>query len=531
MKKFIVCLLSLVLVISSLAGCASNAKSSSTKGGYTFTVGITGDIAGLDPAVSYDPSTSVVVSQIAEALLTYDNNDKLIPNIASKWVTTDNKVFVYTIRDDVTFSDGTPLTVDDVVFSLKRIADPDGGAYMQWMYSSVDSIEKTGDHEVTVKLKAPSNSWQYVLASSAGYIISKAYYEKHSDDFGTSTGGILGSGAYVYDSWTSGQEIVLKKNTKYWNGNLKGAPDEIDYKIIADDTTLVTALKTGEVDFTTSPPLELLSELQNEANLSVNNFPGFGVTFLAFNTQRAPFNDLNVRKAVYHALDLNSLQKNIIGNSGSPATVLPQSEALYGTYPDQWKDYVAGAPVYEFNLDKAKEFLAKSAYPDGFSATVVVNESSRYNDIALFLQESLKPLNIDIKIVKVSNEEHDNYYFGSVLDADGHRDYDILVGSWWADFSDVGGVIEPIYQPGVTNIADYSNTEVQALIAEEAPLLDEKERNAKLFEALDIITDEIPYIFVQYPNSQNVLNKKYSGLKLDTAISAGNSLFKNVRAN
>ncbi len=531
MKKIIVFIVTMVLTITTLLGCSGGTESTSSSGKYNFTVGITGDIAGLDPAVSYDPNTSIVVSQIAEPLLTYDDKDNLIPNIASQWESTDNKTFVYTIRDDVKFSDGTPLTVDDVVFSLKRIADPNGGAYMQWMYSSVESIEKTGDNQVTIKLSEPSNSWQYVLASSAGYVISKAYYEKHKEDFGKESGGILGSGPYVYDSWTSGQKIILKKNKNYWNGDLSKAPDEIEYKIISDDTTLVTALKNGEIDYTSSPPLELLSELQNDKNLSVNNFPGFGVTFLALNNQRAPFNDVKVRKAVYYALELNSLQENVIGNSGTPGTVLPQSEALYGAHPDQWKDYLASAPVYKYDLDKAKELIAQSAYPNGFSASIVVNESSRYNDIALFVQEALKPLNIDLKIVKVSNEEHDKYYFGEVLDAEGHRDYDILVGSWWADFSDIGGVIEPIYLPGATNIADYKNDKVTALINEEKLLLEENERNNKLFQALDIISDEVPYIFVQYPNSQNVLNNKYTGLKLDTAISAGNVNFKNVLKN
>jgi len=94
---------------------------------YTFRIAVYNDIAGLDPKVDYDPSTTYVTSQIAEPLLGYDENDQIIPLIASKWQTKDNQTFVYTIRDDVKFSDGTPLTVDDVIFSLKRIWDPNGG--------------------------------------------------------------------------------------------------------------------------------------------------------------------------------------------------------------------------------------------------------------------------------------------------------------------------------------------------------------------------------------------------------------------
>jgi peptide/nickel transport system substrate-binding protein len=545
MKRILTVLLVLALSIS-LVACSSASQSanpsnsgatttSETPAGgsttpsnveYTFTVGITGDIAGWDPGLSYDPNTGRVVTQILEPLFVYDDNDELVGLIASKWEATDNLTYVYTIRDDVKFSDGSQLTVDDVLFSLKRIADPDGGAYMQWMYSGVESIEKTGDWEVTVKLSAPSNSWVYVLSTAAGYIISKSYYENNQD---SPTKGILGSGAYVLDSIVSGQEIVLKQNENYWNGDLDGAPTKIAFKIVSDDTTLVTALKKGDIDYSSNLPLELLAELESEPNLDVNNFASRGVTFLALNTDRAPYNDVNVRRAVYYALDLQSFHENIIGNSGSFATVLPNSEALYGTKPEQWKAWLQTAPKYEYDVEKAKELLAQSAYPDGFSANVIVNQSSRYNDIALFLQESLKPLNIDIEIIKVSGEEHDNYYFGGILDADGKRDYDALIGSWWADFPDIGGNIEPIYQEGTSNVAAYNNPAVTKLLQEEVVLLDEDARNAKIFEAFDIISDEVPYIFIQYPNSQNALNNKYTGLKVDTVTSAGSLQFRKVR--
>jgi peptide/nickel transport system substrate-binding protein len=231
---------------------------------------------------------------------------------------------------------------------------------------------------------------------------------------------------------------------------------------------------------------------------------------------------------VYHALDLASFQENIIGNSGTPATVVPNSPALYGEKPEQWNNYTANAPVYAYDVEKAKEYLAKSAYPDGFSANVIVNQSARYNDIALFMQESLRPLGIDIEIIKVTGEEHDNYYFGAILDADGKRDYDMLVGSWWADYADIGSNL-PLYQPGAINVAAYDNAEVIKLLTEEAGTLDIDGRNTKIFEAFDIIIGDVPYIFVQYPNQQNVLNVKFTGLKANSATAVASLRFANVR--
>jgi peptide/nickel transport system substrate-binding protein len=526
MKKIFVLFIITILFAASLLP----ASLAAAEDDYVFRIAIYNDIAGLDPKVDYDPSTTYVTSQVVEPLLGYDENDQLAPLIASKWETKDNQAFVYTIRDDVKFSDGTPLTVDDVIFSLKRIWDPNEGAYMQWMYEPVESIEKTGDWEVTVKLKGPSNSWLYVLSTAAGFIVSKAYYEKHSDDFGTATGGVLGTGPYVFDHWTNGQEVVLKKNKNYWNGDLAGAPGSLVYKIIPDDTTRVAAIKAGDIDFAPQPPLELIDELLADRSLEVNNFASRNVTFVAFNTQRAPFNDVNLRKAVYHALDLKSFHENIIRKSGSIPTLLPQSEALYGNKPKEWRDYVEKAPTYEFNFEKAKEYLAKSGYPNGVSAQVIVNQNTRYNDIGLFVQESLRPLGIDIEIVKVTNEEQNRYYFGKVLDDDGHRDYDLLIGSWFADFADVGNILEPLFQSGTdSNTASYANADVDELIKQEIATIDESERNKTIFKALDIIIDEVPYVIVQYPNDQNVLNKRFNGPKLNTTTSMYFIQFKNIR--
>ncbi|MDR0720563.1 MAG: ABC transporter substrate-binding protein [Treponema sp.] len=529
MKKMTALLLAAVLTA---AGLSARGRTDQKPGDEKkFTVALSGEIASLDPKFVYDYDSGRVAGQIYETLLGYDRNDKLIPKLAESWRAVDNLTYVYNIRRGVTFSDGTPLTAEDVVFSIENVRQEE--SYLSWMFDVVDSVRKTGDFEVTVTLKRPSASWPHVLASTGG-VISKDYFQKHQGDFGTAKGGIIATGPYVFDHWTSGQEVVIKKNPNYWDRSNPGYLDTIVYKIIPDDNTRITALRTGEIDFTGNPPLSLLSVINADPNLKTLTYGSFSIVFLAFNTQREPFTDINVRKAIYHALDLESLQRNIIKDAGSTGTVLPQGEALYGQSPQQWKDYLARAPKYEYNLEKAKEYLAKSGVPNGFSFNLLTHGDSLRIAMALFIQESLAKINIKVEITQVSGDEHTKYQFGGVLDSEGKRDYDTLLGGWTADYPDIGGNIEPLYLgteagEGGLNTAAYVNQRVTALLQEENTLTDETERNKLIFQALDIITNEIPYLFVTYPNRQVVHNIKWGGIDIRSNVSAGGFTFNKVR--
>lgn len=518
MKRNLSLLLAAVMVILSLAGCGSGGAA----GGSAFTVALSGDIVSLDPAFAYDFTTNQVVNQITEGLLTFDGSNHLQPLLAKEWKAADDTTYVYTIRDDVTFSDGTPMTMDDVLFSLQRTMDPDVASYLQWMFGVVDSIQQTGDWELTVKLKNPSATWQYVMGTTAGHIISKAYYEAHKDGFGTAQGGILGTGPFKYDSWKSGQEIVLTKNDKYWDKNAKVELAKLVFKVIPEDTTRVTALQTGQVDFTAEPPLDMIDTLKGDDKLETSGVETFGLTYLAFNTQRAPFSDVNVRKAVYHALDMQAIHDNIVKSAGIQGTALPHGAALFTIEPDRWNEYLEKAPVYEYNPDKANEYMAKSSVPNGFDCKLLTSESSlRYSE-ALAIQEALKAVKINVELVKLSSDEHTNYQFGGVLDADGNRDYDMLLAGWEADYPDIAGNLEPLYASanageGGGNAAAYKNSEVDKLIEEQGSSINPAERNDKVFKALDIITGDVPYIFIEYPIKQTVLNKKFTGFTMNAS--------------
>ena len=161
-----------------------SATIAATTGGTADTITwiLTSDINSMDPTQAYDDVTNMVVNQVTEGILNFDSENKLVTNIAKSWECVDSTTYVYIIRDDVTFSDGSPLTMDDVLFSIERNRDPQVASLVGWMYDSVDTIEQTGDWELTVKLAKPDATWQYVFATTAGHIIEKAAFESDGSD-------------------------------------------------------------------------------------------------------------------------------------------------------------------------------------------------------------------------------------------------------------------------------------------------------------------------------------------------------------
>lgn len=511
-------LLALVFLTTACGAPASNDAAASggqaVKDGGTLTFGLTGDITALDPAFAYDFTTNPVVNQITEGLLKFNSKQELVGGLAESWENPDPKTYIFHIRKGVKFQDGTPMTIDDVIFSLERIKNPDTASYLGWMFGSVDKFEKVDDATLKITLSSPDAQFKYTLATSAGHVISKAYYEAHKDNFGKPDGGLLGTGPYKYVSWKTGTEIVLEKNADYWDKS-SGGPyiDKIVYKIIPEGTTRVTGLKTGQINLTIGVPLDLIPVVEGMDNVSIQKSESYSIDWIAFNMKKQPFDDVNVRKALYYALDRKKILDEVVKDAGEPSVTIPAGPDFWTYGRDQWEAFSKEAPDYAFSIDKAKEFLAKSGVPQGFSAKITTDGDPQRMSTALAWQEAVKPLGISLEIEKVSEEELTSLQFG------GDRKYDIILGRWGADFPDPAGNIVPIFGSanagdGGSNFANYSNKEVDELLDRQATLSDDAERAELLINALKITSEEAPLIVVDYPKTLLAAGKTLAGYSI-----------------
>ena len=299
---------SLALILL-LASCSASSNQGTSKN--QLVIGLGGDPSILDPAFSYDGSIPPVVNQISEGLLKFKDGRTIEPNLAEKWERLDAMTYLYQIRQGVTFQDGSPMTTDDVLFSMERIRDPKTASPMIYMYTNVDKIEKVDEWTIKVTLKQPDAFWQYVPATAACHVISKAHYNAHLKDFGKAEGGLLGTGPFRFISWTSGSEIVLERYDGYWDKK-SGGPylDKLIYKIVPDANTQVIGLKNGELGMLIGGgvvPLDQLPILEKMPNLKVIKADSALTLSLAFNVQRPPFDNVKVRQALSQALDREAM--------------------------------------------------------------------------------------------------------------------------------------------------------------------------------------------------------------------------------
>ena len=451
-----------------------------------MTFGLEGDARGLEPALSYDFTANPVTCNISEGLMMFTPEGGLEPLIAESFEQPDELAYVYTLRDGVVFSGGTPVTADDVVASTARVRDPAVAGPLAWMYDEPEAtVERTDDKTVTITLATPSALFRYVTATTAGHVIPAAAIEQFGLDLLRNP---IGTGPYQLVNWAAGSEIVLEKNPNYWQ---EGKPyfDRFIYKIVEEGTTRVTGLKNDELNMIGSVPPDQVETVLGFENVNFQEVVGYTINLIALRTDKPPFDDVNIRKAVSYATPLQAIMENIVGITGvqSRNTTVP---------PDMPGSAAKELEPIPYDLDRAKELMAESSMPDGFSTTLHV---SAPNDVwvpqAIAVQEALQELNIDVEIVQ--------YAFADFITLQQAGDYEGMMNfQWGADFPDAAGNLLPLFLstslPPQNNHFYYSNSEVDRLLEESESELDQEVRLGILLEVQKLISDDQPAIFLEH---------------------------------
>jgi peptide/nickel transport system substrate-binding protein len=506
--------LAIIAAVSIPLGGVSSHAAQGDAAPVELVVALTLEPRSLDPAYNYEFASYHVVNHINEGLLYYTPDSRLANGLAESWEQADATTYVYRIRQGVRFSDGSPLTVEDVLFSLERIKDPALAADTNWMYSSVDTIKQTGEWEITVKLNKPDANWKYVLATSAGEIVSKKFVEAAGDSFGKPGGGTLGTGPYKLDKWVPGSQFVLSRNEHYWNKKENFPIDKVTVNIIPDMNSVGLALESGQADFFIRPSKEILAQFEGSKKFKIVTSPSLGNAVVSFNTKKSPFDDANVRKAVASAIDSAGIRKSQVGEYAADAGALPFGEKGYtiGDFED-WKKFNASLPLYSYDMEKAKRYLAQSSVPKGFSTSIILRPNQSHNNIAQIIQASLKELNIGVEVRQLTASEYYGYVYGGKI-TNGIRDYDMSINLWIPDFPDPIGHLIPQYYStnagaGGSNFAAYSNPKVDALCDEQSLSADDNERSKLIQRAFAIAAEESPYKYLFYDNNTIIINKKF----------------------
>ena len=308
--------------------------------------------------------TGVVMHHQAWDTLVYRNPDtfKLEPLLASEWKLPDPTTIEFTLRPGVKFHDGTPLTADDVVYTLTVAADPNSKVSTPSNYNWIDKAEKTGELSVRVKLKRPTPAALEYFALVIP-IYPKAYREKvGAEGYAKAP---IGAGPYKITKVEPGASIDFERFEDYWAGSPKGKPaiKKMSVRFVPDASTEMTELLAGRADWIWNMNPDQLEGVNRMPNLQAVRKESMRIGYFTLDAAGRtgadnPMTKLKVRQAVWHAIDRQAIADKLV-TGGSR---VPQAPC----FPPQFGCDAEAAVLYDYNPAKAKQLLAEAGYPDGF---------------------------------------------------------------------------------------------------------------------------------------------------------------------
>jgi peptide/nickel transport system substrate-binding protein len=327
--------------------------------------------------------------------------------------------------------------------------------------------------------------------------------EAHPDDFGTADGLTLGSGPYKVDYWKTGSEVGLSRNEYYYGETPEF--EEIILSVIGDESAMAMAMTSGQIDFAVLQSSDLGQTYKDAENCDIFAVDGISTTILSFNSTNGVCADPNLRKAIASVVDVEGLTQSQYADYAVPGGPTPFGDKLYLLDPAEWEKRVAEMPYFDYDPEKALEYLEASSYNGETVDFQIIEGNNAYANIAQAIQAAAAQIGVKIEVNKLTTAEYYAAAYGGDLTADGLRKYDMMINRWIPDFIDPAGVIVPFYRSdniaGGANYAAYNNPEVDNLLLAQELLTDNKERSNLLLDALDIAAADSPYKALSYPKT------------------------------
>ncbi|EPR75188.1 Oligopeptide ABC transporter, periplasmic oligopeptide-binding protein OppA [Leifsonia rubra CMS 76R] len=483
-----------------LAGCASPGSSTGADGNIdTITVALPGSLSSLYVGAESGILNYYIASITQEGLVSLDADGALQPGLAESWEQPDDLTYVYELRDDAMFQDGTPVTADDVVFSLEQARDETSSPGLSYYLGGVDTVEKTGDSEVTVTLTAPDSAFAKNMSTGgAAFITSQKFWEENNGEVGTSSALLLGSGPYKVTEFVPDSHVNFERVDTWW-GELPEVKN-IEVKFIPDEGTRLLAAQSGDIDIAFNVPLAQSTQWEDLDSMRVDYVNDLSYVGVYFNTALAPFDDPKVREAFAHSVDRTTIVDKLLRGHGEVATAIATPESLASVYSaDDARDLLASIPQYDFDLDAAAKALAASDHPDGFETDMLFPSTGpQLGSAAQSLAENLSKIGITLNVREVPIEE----WLASL-----EPDSSYGVGLMWY-FSTLGDPSEvSSYMLGEFNISNYENPEVLSLFERVGAETDPAARIDLLIEAEVLQAEDIISVPLWWGQSATAFSK------------------------
>ncbi len=481
--------------------------------------GNSADPESLDPHKTSTVYEAHILRDLFEGLVMQDKDANLIPGAAESWtVSDDGTVYTFKLRDGAVWSDGSPVTADDFVYAFRRLEDPATGAE----YASMLYVVKNGEAVNTGKVKpeelavravdpatfevtlnAPTPYFLEMLTHQSTYPVSKAAIDKLGADW-IKPGNLVSNGAYTLVEFIPNDHIRLIKNPKFHDADSVKI-DVVNYIPTEDRSTAIKRFEAGELDTNDDIPTEQMADLKAKFGDQLRIGPYLGTYYYSIKTDRAPWDNVELRNAISMAIDRDFLAEKVWQNSMLPG---------YSMVPPGIEGYTSAlakfADMSQIDReDEAKKILEKLGYtPEKpLKMEIRYNTSENHKNTAVAIQEQLKPLGVEVSLLNTDTKTH--YSF---LEQKG--DYDVARAGWIADYKDPETFLGISRKASGNNYSDFDNPKFEELMDKAAAAGGNPEERMKdLAEAERVLVDEVGQIPLLYYSYKNLVSPKIHGFE------------------
>lgn len=470
------------------------------------------EVQSLDPHKIEGVPESNVSRDLFEGLLISDVEGHPTAGVAEKWENKDFKVWTFHLRKNAKWSDGTPVTAHDFVYSWQRLADPKTASpyasYLQYGHiANIDDViagkkpvtdlgvKAIDDNTFEVTLSEPVPYFYKLLVHPSVSAVPKAAIEKYGEKW-TQPANIVTNGAYKLKDWVVNERIVLERNTNYWD-NAKTVINQVTYLPISSEVTDVNRYRSGEIDMTyNNMPIELFQKLKKEIPKEVHVDPYLCTYYYEINNQKPPFTDARVRTALKLALDRDIIVNKVKNQGDLPAYSYtpPYTDGAKLTEPAWFK------MTQEQRNAEAKKLLAEAGYTADkpLSFSLLYNTSDLHKKLAIAVASIWKK-NLGANVT-LENQEWKTF-----LDTRHQGTFDVARAGWCADYNEPTSFLNTMLSDSSNNTAHYKSPAFDKLIADTLKVTDEAQRTelySKAEQQLDKDSAIVPVYY--YVNARLV---------------------------
>lgn len=519
-KKLAVLLASALAMSTALVGCSSSGSGGSS-GGVELNVNVGPEPATIDPAKNSAVDGATLINHAFEGLMKLDKDNKIVEGQAAKYeVNKDETVYTFTLRDGIKWSDGEPVKAEDFVYAWQRLVDPKTGADYNYMIDMVKNaneimagkkkpeelgIKAVDEKTIEVTLTTPTPYFLEVCAFPATFPVRKDIVEANADTWSTNPDTYIGNGPYVLKSWEHQSKMTYVKNENYYDLKKLG-PDTINFVLMEDQNTILSAFKNGEILFGDDLPSEEIEAMKDKGLVIESQL---GTYFLSINVKKEGLDNVKVREALSLALDRDYIVEKVAKGGQIPAdtfvaTGLTDADGKTEFHDNAKKWY--DAKDYKGNVEKAKKLLKEAGYENGKGLPSIQLMCNPGHEPIMEAVQNMWKENLGVNAT-ISSQDWNVF-----LETRKQGDFQVARDGWLGDYNDPISFIDMWITGGGNNNAQWSNKEYDKLVSEIKSTTDAKERYAKMHEAEDILAKDMPIIPIYYYTDLYLISDKLEGM-------------------